>query len=123
MGPVQPTLDPALDRFFTLLGSVQDGDLRPLADAILEGQPIDPLILTQLALMINEGKIGKGQQRHRGRPKQRAKSFNDAMAARFYNKFRQTLSSADAFRRTANILKTTEATVRKAVTARRNSEK
>jgi hypothetical protein len=75
--------------------------------------------------MINEGEvIAKGRitvKRPRGRPKRKHKF--DALAVRFYYKYRQTLSSADAFLRTANILKTTEASVRKAVTARRNSEK
>ncbi len=121
------SFDPKTERFFTIMGSMYGGDLRPLAAAIKEGQPVNTVVLYYLALMIDEGLvIAKGRitkRRPRGRPEQQGKSVRDLMAARLYEELRESLSSEDAFRKAANILKTTEATVRKAVTACRSSEK
>lgn len=119
-------LDPSAVRFFTLMGSMYDGDLRPLAVAIKEGR-VDPIALYYLALMIDEGLvIAKGRvnvKRPRGRPQQLDKFVRDRMMARLYEELAKNIPSADAFQKVANTFKTTEAAVRKAVTSWRSSEK
>ena len=46
-----------------IIGSMYKGNLRPLAAAILAGRPVDPTVLYNLAIMINEGLvIAKGQK-------------------------------------------------------------
>jgi len=115
------------EKTLTLLASLENGDLRPLADAIIFGKPIDPFILFSLALMISSGEvIAKGRvtvRRPRGRPKNSYKSVGDRLAAQLYDELRKNFSHDDALLKAANAFKTTTASVRKAVTSRRNSEK
>ena len=115
------------EKTLTLLASLQDGDLRPLADEILFGKPVDPFILYSLALMISSGEvIAKGRitvRRPRGRPKNSYKSVGDRLAAQLYEELRKNFSHDDALLKAANRFKTTPDSVRKAITTRRNNEK
>jgi hypothetical protein len=76
-------LDPNTARFVTIIASMYKGDLRPLAAAILEGRPVDPTVLYNLAIMIDEGLViakGRiGSDSPRGRPEQTDKSVHDRM--------------------------------------------
>jgi hypothetical protein len=118
-------LDPNTARFVTIITSMYKGDLRPLAAAILEGRPVDPTVLYNLAIMINEGLvIAKGRtavRRPRGRPKQTDKSVRERMMAKLYVELAKNLPSVDAFRQAAKAFKTTEDIVRKAVASQRQT--
>jgi hypothetical protein len=120
-------LDPNTARFVTIITSMYKGDLRPLAAAILEGRPVDPTVLYNLAIMINEGLvIAKGRTavgRPRGRAEQTEKSVRDRMMVKLYVELAKNLPSADAFRKAANAFKTTEASVRKAVASQRQTRR
>ena len=105
------------EKTLTLLASLHDDDLRPLADEILFGKPVDPFILYSLALMISSGEvIAKGRvtvHRPRGRPENRYNEVGDRMAAQLFEELRKTLSYDDALLKAANAFKTTTARVKK----------
>src|SRR3974390_1430749 len=110
------------ERFITIIASMGKGDLRPLADAIKLGEPIDVTILLYLAGLIDDGSIiAKNRITVRGRPPQFDKHARDKLAVRLYQELRKTLSSEDAFRKAASAFKMTDASLRKAVTSSRSS--
>jgi hypothetical protein len=114
-------------RYFTIMKYMGDGDLRPLADAIMRGHEAS-LNLFDLAMMIYDGEVvAKGRKvvrRPRGRPKLDGKSVRDQMWAQRYEELRaDKLRSDDAFDKVAKPFKMSPHSVRKALTTRRNSEK
>jgi hypothetical protein len=114
-------LDPNTARFVTIITSMYKGDLRPLAAAILEGRPVDPTVLYNLAIMINEGLV---IAKDLVLAAERSRLTNlYAIGAKLYVELVKNLSSADAPRKAANAFKTTEASVRKAVASQRQTRR
>jgi hypothetical protein len=114
-------------RYFTIMKYMHDGDLRPLAAAILTGQQVDSNVY-DLAMMICSGEVvAKGRiviRRPRGRPKQSDKSARDWIMAQRFEKLRQNLPFDKALLKVVDPFKTLSVeAVRKAVTTQRNNDR
>jgi hypothetical protein len=108
-------LDEYTHRALIIIRYMHNGDLRPLAAAIQDGEPLHSDVLQIMASMIKEGRlIAKPQGR--GKRFQPSKDTRDYVAAFLHER-------GDTFQEVANKLRMSEAAVRKAVTHWRKNEK
>jgi hypothetical protein len=99
----------------TILTWLYHGDLRPLADVVTDGQPLDPKVLHCLASMINKRTLIAKRLRGRGAPTKPDKSARDVALALFYEDQKAKLGSADALLKAADEFRVSEETARRAI--------
>jgi hypothetical protein len=103
-----------------ILTWMERGDLRPLADVITDGQPVDRSVLHCLASMIFKRALVAKRRRGRGRPRLLGKAGRDQKLAQRYEELAKNLSSVEAFRKAGHEFGATEASARKALTRSRS---
>jgi hypothetical protein len=91
------------------------GDFRPLAAEIRKGRPLSDGVLNALATMIEEDRLN-AKPLYQGRPVDPTKFARDYLAALLYGELIKDTPSDVAFQEVAEVLSTTEDSVRKAVT-------
>jgi|SRR5215813_5976275 len=97
---------------FTILRWMYQGDLRPLADAIIQGYVIDEAVLNLLARLILDERISVSQGH--GRPRKSELFARKIIAALWY---KPEANSEAEFEHIADTLGVSHQTVRHAVTA------
>jgi hypothetical protein len=111
----------ALDaRTFTICRWMWLGDLRPLADVIEKGGPLDPPLINMLVEFIHEDRL-RVAKRGRGRPKKPDRFARNLVVARAYEAAGG--KSDKVFDYLAKAIGKSDRTVRQAVTAWRNRAK
>jgi hypothetical protein len=116
--------DPDKARTVTILSWMWHGDLRPLADAILQGQPLDQGVLNLLARMILDDhavpcRVETKQVRRKGRPRDMGKFAREHIAEATYRKNVERGKSEAAFEQVANFMGRGTSAARRAITTRR----
>ena len=112
---VERDLPPEVAHWLTIVRWMHNGNLRPLAAVIREGN-VDPAVLYSLAEMIEEDRI-RVVARKRGSPKKPEREARDLLIAKAYGN--RSGKSADRIEDLAKAIGMSEETVRKAITQSR----
>jgi hypothetical protein len=113
-------IDPDVARICTIIGWMEQGDLRPLAAAIKQGQALDQDVLYFLSELIADDRLTI--KRRRGGPKKPNLIARDIVANREYKFHAKFDKSDEAFAKAAKALGRSTQTVRQAVTRMRKMQ-